>query len=369
MIKLLPDWTPARKVVLAMPGAKSVPDDRDRIILGYATYLRDFELPVLVLVNERTSNEYRTTLESIGVELLEITAGDIWIRDWAPLLCLRDGKLVAVKFKYPDTYPYAPRMDNTAGTKLAEKLDIELIESDLIWELGNFTTNGKDVVVTNHVLVANKLRSVQELHQRLIRELDFDPWLQFHCLEANTWDMLIWDLFGKPWYHSICHIDGYLRFIDNCTVVSSRSELTTLEQAAWQNWKKPSPTQKKVFNYWAYNRQKQDQLNRLLGVMGEEYSILRLNQDMEIPTEDDFLAREDTIPDTGDYINFLRIGSRLFLPQYNVERDDKLALDLYKRFVPITTPVKEQFVLDLAKAGGVLNCASWVLYDDRTYQQ
>lgn len=369
MIKLLPDWTPARKVILAMPGARSVPADREGIILGYASYLRDFEIPVLVLVNERTNTEYITTLESIGVELLEIPAGDIWIRDWAPLLCLRDGKLVAVKFMYPDTYPYAPRMDNTAGTKLAEKLGIDLIESDLIWELGNFSTNGKDVVVTNQVLVANKLRSVQELHQRLIKELDFDPWLQFHCLEANTWDMLIWDLFRKPWRYSICHIDGYLRFIDKRTVVSSRSELTTLEQAAWQNWKKPSSTQKKVFKYWAYNRQKQDQLNRLLGVLGEDYNIIRLDQEMEIPTEDDFLSREETIPDTGDYINFLRFGSRLFLPQYNVERDDKLALDLYKRFVPITTPVKEQFVLDLAKAGGVLNCASWVLYDDRTYQQ
>lgn len=108
MLKLLPDWTPARKVVLAMPGAKSVPHDRDRIVLSYAKYLRDCEIPVLVLVNERTSTGYRTTLESIGVELLKISAGDIWIRDWAPLLCSRDGRLVAVKFKYPDTYPYAP---------------------------------------------------------------------------------------------------------------------------------------------------------------------------------------------------------------------------------------------------------------------
>ncbi len=368
MLKLLPDWTPARKVVLALPGAKSVPDDRERIVLAYAKYLRDFEIPVLGLVSKRTSTEYRTTLESIGVELLEISAGDIWIRDWAPLLCSRDGRLVAVKFKYPDTYSYAAGMDNKAGIQLVEKLELELIESNLIWELGNYTTNGKDVVVTNQVLAANKLGSVQEFQQRLIQELDFDPGLQFHCFEANTWDMLIWDLFRKPWRHSICHIDGYLRFIDDSTIVSTISELTELEQAAWQNWKKPSPTQKKIFKYWAYTQQIQTQLNTLMSKLGEKYNIIHLDHESKIPSGDDFLAQGETIPDTGDYINYLRFGSRLFLPHYFEEVNDKHAQELYKRFIADTTSVREQFVSDLAQAGGVLNCASWVLYDDLSIQ-
>lgn len=256
-------------------------------------------------------------------------------------------------------------MDNTAGTKLAEKLEIELIESDLIWELGNFTTNGKDVIVTDQVLAANKLRDVQELHQRLIQELDIDPELRFHSLNANTWDMLTWELCGLPWRHSICHIDGYLRFVDEHTIVASNHILNKLESAAWQNWREPSLLQKRIFKYWAYSRQKQNLLSLLLGELGNVYNITRLDHEIEVPAKDDFLAREETIPDTRDYINYLRFGSQLLLPQYSVEKDDKASLKIFERLVSSHTPVKQQFVLDLAKAGGVLNCASWVLYDER----
>ena len=66
---------------------------------------------------------------------------------------------------------------------------------------------------------------------------------------------------------------------------------------------------------------------------------------------------------TGCYINFLEIGHYIFYPIFNND-NDQLALEQLKKafmnreFIPINC-------CDLAKFGGVLNCATWNIFKDQ----
>jgi agmatine deiminase len=60
----------------------------------------------------------------------------------------------------------------------------------------------------------------------------------------------------------------------------------------------------------------------------------------------------------GYYINFLRIGDKVFLPAFGFEGHDEIALSRFKELFAevIQVPCKE-----IAKEGGVLNCISWTI--------
>jgi agmatine/peptidylarginine deiminase len=232
---------------------------------------------------------------------MELKAGDIWIRDWAPLLCERNGKTVAVKFQYPDTYAYAAVTSNKAGTKLANRLGIELIDGKLVWELGNFTTDGKHIIVTDQVLNANVLRNEDELRDVLVRGLDFDPTIEIYCLELDILNGALWSLFGHKLEHSICHIDGYMRFLDEqrviCQIpdVSNAYDQLTLHQKINSNPK----WLKLASQYLAINKEIAARIRQLGDQLRSDgLKVFEINSPVSPDDVDALMAGADTLPDS-----------------------------------------------------------------------
>jgi len=366
MMKPLPDWTTPARVILAMPGSRQSPKDRTDIIRDYALFLRKHDIPVTVLINKITKSKILEAFTEQSVETLDIKAGDIWIRDWAPLLCERDGKLVAVKFKYPHTYPYSPRLDNKAGRELAERLGIELIESDIIWELGNFTTNGKDIIVTDQVLKANHLKRPETLRNRLVDKLGFDPKIRIHVLPVLEQDSMVWKLHGLDIRDTICHIDGYMRFIDTRKIVWWKPLMGSLGQAIWRIkcGFLLKPDERKLSFWESYYLKERKMISLAYWLLRQGKKMFPLECMVTMDKFYDKVTENETITDFGDYINFLRFGNKVFVPQYYPRPNDResAALSVYQKAGAEVIPVREPIVNKLAMAGGVLNCAAWVVY-------
>ena len=369
-IELLPDWTPAERVVLALPSHKLVPDNREEIIRDYAMYLRGQDIDVTVLKNKTTSEGIIATLEQAGVELVDITAGDIWIRDWAPLLCKKDGKLLAVKFNYPKSAGYDAKKDNNAGTQLADQLQINLLtpKKNIVWEMGNYTSNGKDIIVTDQVLDANNLESAEELKARLIK-MNFDPEIKIYVLRMNRLEGHLWELLGEKAKDAICHIDGYMRFTDENTVVYSLPELSKLKRTIAQSM----GNEKKKTIQWCYAylgiyTSMCDSILELVNILDSKgFKLVRIDKPIELPATGKEQNKGETLADEGDYINFLRYGKECFLlPQYGKGAQselDTIAMLKYTHEAGVkATAVQEKFINVLSEAGGVLNCAAWVKY-------
>ncbi len=366
MIRPIPDWKLDKMVVLALPWARDVPKNREGIIRDYALFLKKNDVPVSVLVNERTTPGIIAALAKSEIPTLQIGAGDIWIRDWAPLLCERDGKTVAVIFQYPRTYPYAPAKDHKAGITLAGKLGLELVESKLIWEMGNFTTNGKTIIVTDQIMAANHLHSTEDLKRRLVDELDFDPKIEIHVLETYMQSTHLWQMYGYKWSDAISHSDGHMRFVDESTLIYALPKIDEFYKEHSGAEKTASTKKKKMLRVYAnYCVENYKAVDRLAGILAAQgFKLIPIEQTLSVKDIDDVGANTETLSDIGDYINFLRFGKRLFLPQYcpeMSEAEDKAALDAYIETGIDVTPVNENFVLGLAHTGGVLNCASWVM--------
>jgi len=73
---------------------------------------------------------------------------------------------------------------------------------------------------------------------------------------------------------------------------------------------------------------------------------------------------------TGNYMNFLRAGNKIFLPQYNNPIDDERAYQPFQNYFgkihPEIKVIKVPLnATSLAQYGGVLNCITLQIYDDK----
>jgi len=256
---------------------------------------------------------------------------------------------------------------NKAGTKLANRLGIELIQSRLIWELGNFSTDGKHVIVTDQVLNANGLRDAEELKKLLVRELDFDPAVRIYSLDVDLLCGALWSLCGHRFEHSICHIDGFTRFLDAGKVICQVPDTgQAYSQLAQHAWREDPGWLKRASQYLALTKDIAARIRQLVDQLrSDEIQVFEINSPVAPDDVDALMTGADTLPDNGDYINYLRFGNQLFLPQYAGKAYAGLnqqALSKYKEAgMTEIIPVNEDFINQLAQEGGVMNCASWVV--------
>lgn len=69
-------------------------------------------------------------------------------------------------------------------------------------------------------------------------------------------------------------------------------------------------------------------------------------------------ASKNTKSAVGTYINLLKIGNMILLPEFKLKEDDLAESEINKHY-----PNHEVFRIDcssLAEEGGVLNCVSWI---------
>lgn len=365
----LPDWSDPEGVVLALPAKGFAGANRRKIILDYAEYLAQHDVPVTIL----THDDERVSISGVDPSLLSYRlcpVGDIWIRDWAPLQCRLGDTVLAVKFVYPDTYPYDAQVDNLAGKTMSKVFALPMIESDIVWELGNYTTNGRDIIVTDQILRANGFADGDVLQKQLVEKLGFDPAIRIHVLPLNDCYEKLCLLLDMSAEFSICHIDGIMRFIGAQTIVYHHPYVGNLIRQAYSKQNDLFP------NDWSAAQRKsyldtisaiRDIITGFVSQHQSSFEFIPIYSNHDYPVASQKSCEASVCSDEMDYINFLRYGqARLFLPFFAAGRDhrdnEKALNQLQKRSGLLITSVSHSFVDMLAMAGGVLNCASWVKY-------
>ncbi len=334
-IQIRPEWTMPKGVALVYPD--KLPDNRNKLIVFYDSFIRaildNSDIDELTIIHRpRLKEKLSKKFPSDKVNLIEISyVQDIWIRDWAPVATTIDK---AIKAYYSPQYfaqhekQYAYQ-DDKAGTELTKKLKISVSNltcnnQQLILDGGNFVHNGNGIgITTNRIITDNESISIDEIQEIFKEQLGI---LKLIIVPVEPGD-------------ETGHVDGMVRFIDKKTVVIAKYP---------DNYKnEPNNISEKDYLIGKqFLDQIADSLNRIFTVIRIENSIPKKNEEEGFPSA------------FGNYINYLRIGDKIFLPQYgeDIEMDTvaKQKYEKYLKVIPITEGIDK-----LASLGGVLNCITW----------
>ena len=305
----------------------------NRYMKFYDEFLKDYifklqeEIRIIIIACSSQSEQLIKDKfpENIYETIVIPEAVDIWIRDWAPLpLNTGSREFTYLKHDFTTGYyngwnqRYIPKL-NKAGSILSEYLGIKTIPLPLKSDGGNFTYNGKDtVILTNRIISNNESLSIREI-ENYFKHIPGIEKIIFIPVEPG-------DVTG--------HTDGTVRFIDEDTVVI----------AAY-------PKKYTSDNLFAC-KLAEELSNRL----GDNYKIIRIEN--EIISDES--SRAVTTSATGNYINFLKIGSKIFLPQYGIHQD-LTAYKTLKYELPACEVIRVNIkdIRQVSKDGGVLNCITW----------
>lgn len=241
---------------------------------------------------------------------------DIWIKDWAPILINEN----AVKAFYSPNYfnhkekKYA-HLDDLVGLELISFLNkketkLSCNNERLILDGGNLVQNGHGVAITtNRIIADNESCSIEQIQGSFKKQLGIDR-LIFVPVEPG-------DVTG--------HVDGMIRFIDEQTII--------------------------VGAYESDYKEGKEFMDNLSRQFESDFKVVRIVN--ATPKE----QRPEEFPSAyGNYVNFLKIGDTIFLPQYGLGTDlaAKREYEKYFKVIPIKIDVDK-----LAELGGVLNCITW----------
>ncbi len=298
----------------------------DEFLKDYLFKLQDEIRIIIIACSHQSEQLIKDKFPENNYETIVIPeAVDIWIRDWAPVPLNSNGDdYIYLKPDFKTGYyngmyqSYIPKL-NKAGSKLAEYLGIKTIPLPLKSDGGNFAYNGKDtVILTNRIISNNESLSIRQIED-YFKQIPGIEKVIFIPVEPG-------DVTG--------HTDGTVRFIDEETVVI----------AAYP---------KKYSSENLYTCNLAEELGKQLG---NNYKIIQIEN--EIISDES--PRAVTPSATGNYINFLKLGNKIFLPQYGIHQD----LSAYKTLkyeLPACEIIRVNIkdILQISKDGGVLNCITW----------
>lgn len=333
-------------VALVYP--EKLPDNRNVLISFYDSFimelLNDSDLNELTIIHRLGLKEkLHEKFLSNKVNLIEQNCvQDIWLRDYAPIYINKETVFKALynpsyfhennkKTQYADkekTIFYYASLDEKTGVELAKELQINianLINNNqrIILDGGNFIHNGNGIAITtNRIIADNESLSIEEIRKTFKEQLGISKLI---IVPVEPGD-------------ETGHVDGMIRFVDEKTVVVAKYP---------DNYKnEPNNISEKDYMIGKLF------LDQLADSLNQEFTVARIEN--SIPKNNG----EDEFPSAfGNYINYLRIGNKIFLPQYGNIAMDKVARMSYEKYfevIPITTDIKK-----LAYLGGVLNCISW----------
>lgn len=321
---VIPEFQKPKGVALVYPD--KLPDKRDRLIGFYDSFIQLLldssglsEITIIHRPGLKESLSKKFTDKRIN--LIEIAnVQDIWIRDWGAIAGTADKVFKAL---YSPAYfaehekKYA-HLDDQAGyelfTKLNLKADSIIYQSDkLILDGGNFIHNGNGIgITTNRIITDNKSFSIDQIREAFQEQLGIKKLI---IVPVEPGD-------------ETGHVDGMIRFIDQKTVV--------------------------VASYPDDYPEGKNFLDSLADQLRQDFNIVRVTS--EIPKDQNL----DDFPSAfGNYINYFRVGDKIFLPQYGIDKDTKARQEYEKFFDVITVSTDIEKLADL---GGVLNCITWTYY-------
>lgn len=341
---IIPEWKEPKGLVLVYP--KDLPDNRSELTICYKELIKSVlvstklsELTLIVRPSAKTEIEnYISSLNSqTKINFFETkTVQDIWARDFCPIHFSDETVLKALynPSYFEQRYIKYADLDDHTGIELANFLKLKVKyflqsgKDNLILDGGNFIHNGQGTaIVTNRVIADNETLSIDRIKEIFKSQLNISN-LIFVPVEPG-------DETG--------HIDGMVRFADEQSLfVASYPDNY---ESGDRNIKNEDYKIGKQF------------LDNLADTLSKIFKVIRIEN--TIPKDE-----KDYPSAFGNYINFLRIGNTIFLPQYgnNISQDSK-AKDIFKNNFPTLTVVPIGTDIDkLSKLGGVLNCISWTYY-------
>lgn len=264
---------------------------------------------------------------------------DIWIRDYAPFWGDDNGVVKAVKGKYYPYYggkTYADRAkhDNELGIRIGgdEKCNRINYKDDLIiLDGGNFVHNGAGIgICTNRVISDNENFFLEELNFALCDALGLEKLI---IVPVEPGD-------------DTGHIDGLARFVNEKTVLVSEYPYELEDRADMEEVEE-------------YNNS-QEFVDKIAGYLESQgFSVCRMSN--ILPKDESEGSVGSAV---GNYLNFLRIGDFVFLPQYtDMDDENKKAIDDM-----VNTGINRENIVPvhgcdaIAKWGGVLNCITTHIY-------
>lgn len=244
-------------------------------------------------------------LSAAGVKygLLPHTA-DIWARDYMPV---QVSKEKFVEYRYDPDYlqgiESGCRNLKTYPDMVCDAIGLSTVKTDLIIDGGNVVKSRNGIVMTDKVVLENRLKySKQKLISRLHEVFEVDKVVLIPADSEN--------IFG--------HADGMLRFIDDDTVL--------------------------VSSFYRGDKEMLRQLSRA----GLKAEFLDLGQKKLHKYE-------------WAYVNFLQMRDVLLLPVFengSNENAQELIQNWYPEYKGKILPVD---CTSLLKYGGALNCVSWTI--------
>lgn len=305
----------------------------NRYIKFYDEFLKDYifklqsEIRIIIIAcSPRSEQLIKDKFPHNNYEILVIPeAVDIWIRDWAPVpLNCACNETLFIKPDFTTGYykgiyqSLIPKLDK-AGSKLADYLCINTIPLTLKSDGGNFAYNGKDtIILTNRIISNNETQYIEEIKNSFKKIPEIEKVI-FIPVEPE-------DVTG--------HTDGTVRFIDENTIVIGAYPRKYITENIFTN-------------------KLAEELSKQLG---NHYKIVRIEN--EIIRDEN--SRAVTASATGNYINFLKLGSKIFLPQYGISQD-LTAYKTLKYELPACDIIRVNIkdIRQISKDGGVLNCITW----------
>jgi agmatine deiminase len=263
-----------------------------------------------VFISDLLSSRHPQIDHDLRTELgdrLKVIPGtkDIWCKDFMPVQVDTDQ---FVQFRYGPDYLKPKKYQHQRTANGGKLLNLaHCVPSDLVIDGGNIVRWHDAVIVTDKVYKEN--RGVER------------PRLRVHLQTLFGVDRLI--VIPREPSDKIGHADGMVRFVDEKTVLVSDYRKQKLSRSFREGLAKAL---------------------RRFEVVPFPYC----------PTGDVFDGIDSA---EGVYINFLQISGKIFLPVFGQRQDDEAFGILDRVFSPTSiAPIRSN---DLARAGGVLNCATW----------
>ncbi len=234
---------------------------------------------------------------------------DIWCRDYMPIQ-LSTNEMVVYKY-WPDylvnhhLHQYLTDSQQMAKNIQNEFPGVDIIQLDLIVDGGNVVKCGDTIIMTEKVFEENKgwpaFMVIDKLEEAFGCEVLFLPWDKS-------------EIYG--------HSDGIIHYLgDNRLLLTNYNDF--------------SP---------AYYKSFMSRLESKFEVIPLEYSIENKNEN------------------SWAYINYLQVGSLIFVPQLDIP-EDQLAIEQIRCVVPDGFRIVGIPALEAVNMGGALNCISWNIDD------
>jgi len=245
--------------------------------------------------------------EGIAFRFLPRTESDkhVWVRDYMPIQIQKDKFL---RYWYEPDYLWGFESYIPQYRAIDKDLNLDCISTDIILDGGNVIKCGDKVIMTDKILKENRYRN----RKKLISKLE---------------DLLEAEIVLIPWdrEEEFGHADGMVRYIEGNRVLMN-------------NYAKFDP----LFR------------DKLISALLPHFKV-----------EEFFYYTPRHSQYSWAYINFLQIGSTIFVPGLGID-EDLLAVKKIQAIYPNYKVIKIDGCQDLVRDGGALNCVTWNIKSDLT---